>query len=50
VAQFYTTVCWNQSLILNMEISQGSVVTGLKCSGIFNEDLIVNLIVSPSVK
>jgi len=35
---------------LNMDISRGSVTTRLRCSGIFNNAFIANLLVSPSVK
>ena len=33
-----------------MEISHGSVVAHLRCGGIFNNDCIANLVVSPIVK
>jgi len=35
---------------LNIDISQGSVVTLLKCGGIFKYELVANLLVSLPVK
>jgi len=35
---------------LNTDISQGSVVTQLRCGGIVNEDFLANLLVNLSVK
>ena len=35
---------------LNIDISQGSVVTSLRCGGIFKYELVANLPVSQSVK
>ena len=35
---------------LNTNISQGNVVTKLRCGGIVNEDFIVNLLVNLPVK
>ena len=34
----------------NTDISQGSVVTHLRCSGIVNEDFVANLLINLSVK
>jgi len=36
--------------ILNTDISQGSVVTQLRCGGIVNEDFVVNSLVNLSMK
>jgi len=49
VAESYTALCWTQSLsktFLNMEISQGSVVTRLTFGAMFNNDFITNLLVN----
>jgi len=35
---------------LNFDISQGSVVTQLRCSGIINQGFVANLLVNLSVK
>ena len=35
---------------LNSDISQGSVVTQLRCGGIINESFVANLLVNLSVK
>jgi len=35
---------------LNTDISQGSVVTQLRCVGIIDEDFVANLLVNLSVK
>jgi len=35
---------------LNFDISQGSVVTQLRCGGIINTDFVANLVVNLSVK
>jgi len=55
VAEFCTTACFIHSSLeyysfLNTDISQGSVVTQLRCGGIVNEDFVTNLVVKLSVK
>ena len=40
----------DHGIFLNSDISQGSVVTQLRCGGIINEDLVANLLVNLSVK
>jgi len=35
---------------LNTDVSQGSVVTRLRCGGIANEDFVANLVMDLSVK
>jgi len=35
---------------LNSDISQGSVVTKLRCGEIINQGFVANLLVNPSVK
>ena len=35
---------------LNIDISQGSVVTELRCGGIVNDDFVANLLMNLSVK
>jgi len=36
--------------IFNTDISQGSVVTQLRCGGIVNEDFVANLLINLTVK
>jgi len=55
VAEFCTTACFIHSSLeyynfLNTAISQGSVVTQLRCGGIVKEDFVTNLLVNLSVK
>jgi len=38
------------AIFLNSDISQGSVVTQLRCGGIINKDFVANLLVNLSVK
>ena len=38
------------AIFLNIDISQGSVATCLRCGGIFKYDFITNLIMSVTVK
>ena len=47
--QFASITSWALR-ILNIDISQGSVVTSLKCGGIFKYELVANLPVSLPVK
>jgi len=54
VAEFCTTACFIDSCLenanFNTNISQGSVVTQLKCGGIINEDFVANLLMNLPVK
>ena len=38
------------AVFLNSDISQGSVVTQLRCGGIINEDFVANLLANLSLK
>ena len=53
-AKSYMAVCFNYflsiAIFLNIDISQGSVATRLRCGGIFKYELVANLPVSLSVK
>jgi len=55
VAEFCMTGCFIDSgldhgIFLNSDISQGSVVTQLRCGEIINQGLVANVLVNPSVK
>ena len=60
MAEFCMTACFIDSLLhtvtswawqfFNTDISQGSVVTQLRCGGIVNEDFVANLLVNLTVK
>jgi len=55
MAEFCMTACFIDSgrehdNFLNSDISQGSVVTQLRCGGIINNGFVANLLVNPSVK
>ena len=50
----YMAVCFNYflsiAIFLNIDISQGSVATRLRCGGIFKYELVANLTMSLPVK
>jgi len=51
VAMSYMAVCFDYSIvILNTDISQGSVATYLRCDGIFKYEFVANFPVSLAVK
>jgi len=54
VAKSYITVCFTYSLrivnFLNVDISQGSVVTRLGCGGVFKYDFVTNFLLTLKVK
>jgi len=54
VAKSYITVCFTYSLrivnFLNVDISQGSVVTQLGCGGVFKYDFVTNFLLTLKVK
>ena len=52
MAEFCTTACFIDSCLANFNtnISQGSVVTQLKCGGIINDDFVANLLMNLPVK
>jgi len=55
MVDFCMTACFIQSgpehgNFFNIDISQGSVVTQLRCGGIVNEDFVANLLLNLTVK
>ena len=54
MAKSYLPVCFNYfvniAIVFNIHISQGSVATYLRCSGIFKYAFVANLSLSLSVK
>ena len=46
----YLYICFRLSLFSDINISQGSVATFVRCGGIFNYNFVTNLLLSPPVK
>jgi len=44
------SLCFRLSLFFDINVSQGSVATFVRCGGIFNYSFITNLLLSPLVK
>jgi len=40
------TYCLRIAIFLNLDISQGSVATGLGCGGVLKHDFVTNLVLS----
>jgi len=55
VAEFCTTACFidlglEHGNFFNFDISQGSVITQLRCGGIINKGFVANLLMNLSLK